>query len=99
MTNALQDEWEEKVRALTIMLSKKFAQPVQEHNFYEMHYYSSLAMEEKGFRYVYVQDENGRVLVDATEGSELLGEVLANEATRRALAAEDVIIQRQADIV
>ncbi len=99
MTEALEEEWEEKGRTLASVLALQFVRPMHELDVSEMHYFANLALEEKGFLYVYVQDEKGQVLVDATDGSVLMGSMLTDESTKRALAAEGVIVQRRADVV
>jgi diguanylate cyclase (GGDEF)-like protein/PAS domain S-box-containing protein len=99
MTEALKAEWEARGRAQASLLAIQFVQPLHELDVSEMHYFANLALKEKGFLYVYVQDEKGQVLVDATEGSALMGSVLTDETTKRALAAEDVIVQEKSDVV
>lgn len=99
MTEALRAEWEAKGRAQASLLAIQFVRPMHEFNVSEMREIARLALTEKGFRYVYVQDEKGQVLVDATRGSRLMGSVLTDETTKRALAAEDVIVQEKSDVV
>lgn len=99
MKNALQAEWEEKVRMLANILAREFAKPMHERNISEMDYLVTPVMEGKGFCYVYVQDEKGRVLVDAAKGPGLPEGEQTDELTRSALDAEDLIIQRQGDVV
>lgn len=95
MKNTLQAEWEEKVRVLANILARALARPMHERNISEMDYLVAPAKEGKGFYYVYVQDEKGRVLVDVTKGHGLPGE----ELTRSEPGAEDLIIQRRGDVV
>lgn len=99
MANALQNEWEEKVKSLANLLARKYVQHIHDFDIYEMKYLADLAMEGKGISYVYVQDEKGRVIVDATKGAKFLGNVLTDETTRKALTAKALIIQRQNEIV
>jgi PAS domain S-box-containing protein len=99
ITTSLQEEWEKKIRALTILMAKEFAQPMHELNVEEMYYLADIVMKEEGIIYVYVQDEKGRVLVDTTDKSTMLGEVHMDEFTKRALAAGSVTIQRRASII
>lgn len=97
MTDAFQEEWAAKGQAQASLLAIQFVRPLHEFDISEMHSIATLAMQEKGFRYLYVQDEKGLVLVDAAKGSALMGSVLTDETTKRALAAEDVMVQRRAD--
>jgi signal transduction histidine kinase len=99
MEISLKTEWEEKVQAITHLLANKLIQPVYNFDIHEMHYLASLAMEEKDIRRVYVQDQKGTVLANGTKGSKLMGKVLTDHLTRKAISAEDLLIQRQADIV
>ncbi len=99
MATALQAEWEEKGRAVTILLADKLIQPMHSFDLYEMIYLARLTMEEKDIRYVYVQNEKGRVLADGTEGSKLMGRMLTDQLSQKAIAAENLIIQKQGNIV
>lgn len=99
MKNTLQDEWEEKVRMLANILAREFAMPMHDRNISAMDYLVTLVMEGKGFGYVYVQDEKGRVLVDATRGSGFPEGAYTDELTRSVLDTEDLMIQRQGDVI
>ncbi|KXK31733.1 MAG: diguanylate cyclase/phosphodiesterase [Candidatus Brocadia sinica] len=99
LTTTLMNEWKEKTYSMAALLAKEFAQPIFELDIHEMKYLAKLVTEGDGFRYIYVQDEKGRVLVDTTEGSQLLGEVLNDTLTRKALAVNRILMQKQADIV
>lgn len=99
ITTTLMNEWKEKTLSMAALLAKEFAQPIFELNIQEIKYLAKLVTEGDGFRYIYVQDEKGRVLVDTTEGSRLLGEVLDDALTRKALAVRRILMQKQADIV
>src|SRR3989338_1197873 len=94
MADALREEWEEKGRAIASLLAIQFVQPMYELDVSRMHYLASLTLKEKGFGYIYVQDDKGRVLVDATGGAELMGGVLLDEITKKAFAAEGVLVQK-----
>jgi PAS domain S-box-containing protein len=99
ITTSLQEEWEKKIRALTILMAKEFVQPMHELNVDEMYYLADIAMKDEGIIYVFVQDEMGRVLVDTTDKSIMLGEVLTDEFTKKALDAKRMVIQRRASII
>jgi PAS domain S-box-containing protein len=99
VTTALTNEWERKVRAITSLLARKLVQPMHDLDVSEMDYHADLAMKGEGFRYIYVYDEDGRILVDTTKGSKLLGEVLTDEFTRKIIAIEDLLIRRQSNII
>lgn len=99
ITTTLMNEWKEKTHSMAALLAKEFAQPIFELNIQEIKYLAKLVTEGDGFRYIYVQDEKGRVLVDTTGGSRFLGEVLKDTLTRKALAAKQILMQKQADIV
>ncbi|MFQ5963504.1 MAG: PAS domain S-box protein [Candidatus Scalinduaceae bacterium] len=99
VTSALANEWEEKIRAITSLLAKELVQSLNDLDVTEMNYFAKLAMKEKGFRYVYIYDKNGRVLIDTTKEAKLLGEVLTDEYTRKIIIAKDLLIQRQTNIV
>lgn len=99
MTTTLVSEWEKKTHSLSALLAKEFAQSIFELDIQEMKYLARLVMEGEEFRYIYVQDKEGRILVDTTEGSPLLGEILNDALTRKARAANQILMQRTADIV
>ncbi len=99
MTHAIQDEWEHKTQVLASLLAKKCIQPMYEYDVAEMDYLANLCAEEKSLRYVYILDEKGRVVVDTTQGSKLLGKVLTDELSKKAITAKGPMVQRQADAV
>jgi PAS domain S-box-containing protein len=99
MTDALQKEWEEKGRAMASLLSIQFVQPMYELDVSKMQSMASLTLKEKRFDYIYVLDSKGTVLVDASEGHGVMGQVLTDKVSKTALAAGDVIAQRSSNTV
>ncbi|TVM00469.1 MAG: hypothetical protein CV087_13970 [Candidatus Brocadia sp. WS118] len=99
MNTVIQNEWKEKAHTLAYILAKEIGQSTNELNISEINHLATLGMEGKGFRYVTVQDEEGKELVDSTERFGLQRNVLTNELTRSALASDDLITQTQNDIV
>ncbi|MCP4366430.1 MAG: PAS domain S-box protein [Planctomycetes bacterium] len=96
---ALRKEWEEKGRAMASLLAIQFVQPMYELDVSKMQSLAGSTLKERCFNYVYVLDTKGLVLVDAAEGSALMGRVLTDEVTKKALVAKDVIVQRHSDMV
>ena len=76
------------------------------HNFdiFEMKNIVMLTMEEKDISYIYIHDEDGRILVAAVKGheakgAELMGKMLDDELTKKAVAANEMLVQRNGDVV
>ena len=104
ITTALQSEWEGKSKAITNLLSNRLVQPMHNFDIFEMKNIITLTMEEKDISYIYIHDEDGRILVAAVKGpeakgAELMGEMLDDKLTKKAIAANEMLVQRNGDIV
>ncbi|MBI5187693.1 MAG: HAMP domain-containing protein [Nitrospirae bacterium] len=103
MKTSLRAEWEAKLRAMTILLSNKLIQPMHNFDISEMRHLVMTTIE-KDINYIYVHHKNGRLLVvdikgSETRGTELMGRVLDDELIRRAIAAKDVLVQEDGNII
>lgn len=104
ITTALQSEWEDKSKAVTNLLSNRLVQPMHNFDIFEMKNIVMLTMEEKDISYIYIHDEDGRILVAAVKGheakgAELMGKMLDDELTKKAVAANEMLVQRNGDVV
>lgn len=98
MKNSLQEEWEEKARAITELLSLRLIQPVYNFDISEIDNIVSLTMKSGNIVYIYVHDNTGRVLVAGikgteTKGTELIGKIFSDAVTRNAIAAGKMLQQ------
>lgn len=104
ITTALQSEWEDKSKAVTNLLSNRLVQPMHNFDIFEMKNIVMLTMEEKDISYIYIHDEDGRILVAAVKGSEakgaeLMGKMPDDELTKKAAAADEMLVQKNGDVV
>src|SRR4030065_814247 len=104
ITKSLQSEWEDKSMAITDLLSNRLVQPMHNFDIFEMKNIVMLTMEEKDISYIYIHDEGGRILVAAVKGpeakgAELMGEMLHDELTKKAVAADEMLVQKNGDVV
>lgn len=98
MKSALQEEWEEKARAITELLSLRLIQPVYNFDISEIDNVVSITMKSDNIAYIYVHDNAGRVLVAGiegrgTKGTELMGKVFSDALTKNAIAARKMRLQ------
>ena len=104
ITTALQSEWEDKSKAVTNLLSNRLVQPMHNFDIFEMKNIVMLTMEERDISYIYIHDEDGRILIAAVKGheakgAELMGKMLDDELTKKAVAANEMLVQRNGDVV
>ena len=97
--SALLVEWEEKAKALTALLAAQSVQPVSEVDYFVLNSSARLVLEGRDVRYVYILDNSARVLADGTKTLESVGTVLSDAITNRAMAANEALLQRQADFI
>ncbi len=103
MKTSLQAEWEAKLRAMTVLLSNRLIQPMYNFDIFEVRYLIMTTIE-KDISYIYVHDKEGRLLAadvkgSETRGAELMGRVLDDELTKKAIANRDILIQEQGNII
>ncbi len=103
MKASLQAEWEAKSRAMTVLLSNRLIQPMYNFDIFEMRYFVMTTIE-KDISYIYVHDKEGRLLVadvkrSETRGAELMGKLLNDELTQKAIAAKDILVQEHGNII
>ncbi|ODS31279.1 MAG: diguanylate cyclase/phosphodiesterase with PAS/PAC sensor [Candidatus Scalindua rubra] len=98
MTTTIREEWEKKSQAIASLFAYKLIQPVNDLNIAEMFVFTERIMKDNDAKYVYVLDKKRTALV-APLGSKLIGTVLTDELTRRAVGAEGMITQRQAGMI
>lgn len=104
ITTALQSEWEDKSKAVTNLLSNRLVQPMHNFDIFEMKNIVMLTMEERDISYIYIHDEDGRILIAAVKGheakgAELMGKMLDDELTKKAIADKDMLIQKNNAVV
>jgi signal transduction histidine kinase len=103
MEASLQAEWETKLRAMTVLLSNRLIQPMYNFDIFEIRYLIMTTIE-KDISYIYVHDKEGRLLAadvkgSETRGAELMGKVLDDELTKKAIAIRDILVQKQGDVI
>lgn len=99
MNTIIQNEWRGKAQTLAYLLAREIAQSANKLSISEINHLATLGMEGKGFRYVCVQDEKGKDFVDSSEGFGLQNDVFANDLTLSTNTPEDLIGQKQNDVV
>ncbi|MFC1657286.1 ATP-binding protein [Candidatus Moduliflexota bacterium] len=99
VTQVLRHTWEEKFIELTKLLSRRFAQPMHHLEVAEMYELASLAGEGAGILYIYIHDSEGRILVDTTTGSIMMGEMPAKPFARRAATTGSVMLNEGFDFI
>ncbi len=100
---SLHAEWEAKLRAVTALLSNRLIQPMHNFDIFEMRYLIMTTIERE-INYIYVHDKDGRLLVadikrTETRGAELMGKMLDDELTKKAIAASNILIQEHGRII
>lgn len=101
---ALQDEWEDKIMAITSLLSNRLIQPMYNFDIFEIKNLIAMTMEEDDIKYIYVQDKDGRILAagvkeSENKGAEMMGKIYDDDLTKKAAAAAESLVQRQGKMV
>ncbi len=96
---ALLDEWEKTARAHTRLVAHSLVGPVSALDASAMVRIVALARNEPGVAYIYLLNRKGEVLADGTDMRQSVAKVLADPVTRRALNADDVIVQKTGETV
>ncbi len=104
LSAALQDEWEDKIMAITGLLSNRLIQPMYNFDIFEIKNFISITMEEDDIRYIYIQDKDGRILVagvkeSENKGAEMMGKIYDDDLTKKAAAAAESLVQRQGKMI
>lgn len=100
---SLYAEWEEKLRAVAALLSNRLIQPMHNFDIFEMRYLIMTTIERE-INYIYVHDKEGRLLAvdikkSETRGADMMGKMLDDELTKKAIAASNILVQEHGRII
>lgn len=97
ITETFQEEGKDKIGLIALLLAKALVQPLYEFDLSEINRLTRLAQEGKDIQYIYIQDEQGTVLVDTTVASPLIGQILPNPFEQTPHSIGKIIITQTED--
>jgi len=96
---ALYEQMERKAEVVVTTLAKDLINPVYYLDIETINDLFTAIREQKDTVYVYLYDVDGKIISDGTEETPLLHRVLTDEISRKAVASEELLLQREGDII
>jgi len=96
---ALYEQMQKKAEVIITTLSKDVAGPFYYSDIQTINTLFKTIKAQEGVVYVYLYDSVGKIVTEGTNGKPVLGKILADEVTKKALLSKEILMQINADIL